>query len=112
MTTEIYRYQFGDAVSPRDIEETLLLAVLAAECLHGQSRVRLDAGYFLDEDQRACVIDAGTVVGRDINRVFTGFAIREFGEDAFQVKRVNPDALRAGSQCPAAGHPQPSTGDS
>lgn len=112
MTKEIYRYQFGDAVSSRDIEETLLLAVLAAECLHGQSRVRLDAAYCLDEDHRACVVDASTDVGRDISRVFTGFAIREFGEDAFQVKRVNPDALRAGSQCPAAGHPQPSTGDS
>jgi hypothetical protein len=88
MPKEIYKYQFREGVSLRDIEETLLLAVLAAESLHGQSRVRLDAGYCLEESKRACVIDAATDVGRDINRLFTGFAIGEFGEDAFHVERV------------------------
>jgi len=63
MTKEIYRYQFGDAVSSRDVEETLLLAVLAAECLHGAARVRLDASYWMDEGARACVVDASTTVG-------------------------------------------------
>ena len=89
MPKEIYRYQFSESVSLRDIEETLLLAVLAAESLHGQSGVRLDAAYHLEDAKRACVIDAGTDVGRDINRIFTGFAIREFGEDSFRVERVD-----------------------
>jgi hypothetical protein len=88
MPNEIYRYQFTEGVSLRDVEETLLLAVLAAESLHGQSRVRLDAGYCLEESKRTCVIDAATDVGRDINRIFTGFAIGEFGEDAFHVERI------------------------
>ena len=88
MPSEVYRYRFTEGVSLRDVEETLLLAVLAAESLHGQSRVRLDAGYSIEKDKRACVIDAGTDVGRDINRIFTGLAIREFGEDAFHVERV------------------------
>lgn len=89
MTCELYRYRFSEGVPLRDLEQTLLLAVLAAESLHGQSRVRLDAAYCLEPVKRACVIDAGTDVGRDINRVFTGFAIREFGEDAFQVERID-----------------------
>jgi hypothetical protein len=94
MLKELYKYQFSEGVSLRDIEETLLLAVLAAESLHGQSRVRLDAGYCIEEGKRACVIDAATDVGRDICRLFTGFAMREFGEDAFRVDRieVTPDA--------------------
>jgi hypothetical protein len=37
----------------------------------------------------SCVIDAGTEVGRDIVRLFTGFAINEFGEEAFRVRREN-----------------------
>ena len=89
MSEDKYRYQFAPEAPAREIEETLHLAVLAAECLHGQSRVRLDASYFMDAEKCTCVIDAGTDVGRDIVRIFTGFAIREFGEDSFSVRRVD-----------------------
>jgi len=88
MSKEIYRYQFGEGVPLRDLEETLVLSVLVAESLHGQSRVRLDAACHLEDAKRACVIDATTDVGRDISRIFTGLAIREFGADAFQVERI------------------------
>jgi len=30
-------------------------------------------------------------VGRDINRIFTGFVSREFGRDAFEVHRIDTD---------------------
>ena len=89
MNREVRRYAFEDAVPPGEIENTLLLAVLAAEGLHGQSRVRLEAAYSFDAEKRACVIDAASEVGWDICRMFTGFAIREFGESAFSVSRVD-----------------------
>ena len=95
MNSDIYRYQFGAECPAREVEETLHLAVLAVECLYGQSRVRLDASHCMDAEKRACVIDASTDVGRDIVRIFTGLAIREFGEDAFKVRRVE----RAGPAC-------------
>ena len=41
------------------------------------------------EKKRACVVDAGTEVGRHIARIFTGFLTREFGEEAFKVERVD-----------------------
>ena len=85
---DVYRYSFEKDVPLQDVEESLLLAVLAAECLHGESRVRLDAGYYLDKESRACVVDASTPVGQDINKTFTGFCIREFGQDSFKVERV------------------------
>lgn len=88
MAAEIYHYQFTPDTPSQEIEETLHLAVLAAECLHGQSRVRLDVSYCMDPDQRTCVVDAGDDVGRDIVRIFTGFAIHEFGEEAFTVRKV------------------------
>ena len=34
------------------------------------------------------MIDAGTPVGRDLNRLFVGFVGREFGADAFTVERI------------------------
>jgi len=94
MAREMVRYSFSQAVAPRDIEETLLLAVLAAECLHGVSRVRLDASYWLDGPSRRCVLDASRAVGRTLNRLFTGLAAKEFGEDAFTVERVNSGPKR------------------
>jgi hypothetical protein len=85
---EIYRYRFERDVPLKAARESLLLAVIAAECLHGETQVRLDASYRFSRQRRSCVIDASTDVGRDISRLFTGLAIREFGEDAFQVERI------------------------
>jgi hypothetical protein len=89
MSAEIYRYTFAPAVPIEEVEASLVLAIMAAESLHGQAQVRLDAGHSLDGDKRRLVIDAGTQVGRDLNRLFLGFVSREFGEDSFQVERVD-----------------------
>ncbi len=89
MNKDIYRYTFDATVPAEDIEASLLLAVVAAESLHGESQVRLDTSHFFDEERLACVIDANTAVGRDVNRLFVGFVRREFGEDAFVVERID-----------------------
>lgn len=89
MTSEVYRYNFVPGLPLEDIEASLVLAIMSAESLHGEAQVRLDAAHFFDRDQRACVIDASTPVGRDVNRLFVGFVSREFGEDVFRVERVN-----------------------
>lgn len=84
----VCRFEFGREVPMEEVEETLLLAVLAAEGVHGQAQVRLDAGYHLAADAHACVVDTSTPVGETVAQVFTGYLIREFGEDAFHVERV------------------------
>jgi len=96
MNRELYRYNFDSKVPIRDVEESLLLAVLATECLHGRALVRLDASFCLDSKKRSCVVDAATDVGRAIARIFTGFLSREFGEEAFKVERVGDAHLRDG----------------
>lgn len=65
-----------------------MLALLAVESLHGEAQVHLDAAHFFDSALRRCVIETGTAVGQDLNRLFTGFLRREFGEDAFRVERI------------------------
>lgn len=86
---KLYRYSFQPEALLEDVEASIVLALMATESLHGESQVRLDASHYLDHEQRACVIDASTPVGRDLNRLFVGFLNREFGADSFQVEHVN-----------------------
>jgi hypothetical protein len=92
MINEIYRYEFPAHVALEEVEATLVLVIAAVEALHGDAQVRLELRHLLDQDQRKCVIDATTSVGRDFNRLFAGFLLREFGKDAFKVDRVNNQA--------------------
>jgi hypothetical protein len=101
MTQELYRYEFTDEAPIDEVEITLLLAILATESLHGETQVRLDAAHAFDADKRACVIDAGTVVGRDFNRLFVGFITREFGAESFRVEHIH-EAPRTQRQEPAS----------
>jgi hypothetical protein len=89
MYREVYRYCFKSSVVSEEIEASLLLAILATESLHGASQVRLDVAHAFDAERHVCTIDATTPVGRDLNRLFIGFVSREFGEDAFEVHRVD-----------------------
>ena len=45
MCRDVYRYQFSPTVEMNDVEASLLLAVFAAESLHGEVQVRLDAAH-------------------------------------------------------------------
>lgn len=94
MSRDIYKYEFSVDIPIQDVEQSLDLSVLTAESLHGRPQVRLDASFYLDREQRACIIDAGTEVGRNIASIFTGFLTSEFGEEAFKVKRISREAAR------------------
>jgi hypothetical protein len=94
MSRSLYRYTFGPEVPPEEIEATLVLALLAAESLHGESLVLLDGAHHFDPDRRACILDAGSAVGIDLNKLFVGFLRREFDE-AFRVERVAAEERQA-----------------
>ncbi len=87
MKNHSYRYRFARAVPARDIEETLTLALMAVESLHGRARVRMDGRFRLDKDRRICLIDAGTRIGADLAKIFTGYVTREYGEKAVDISR-------------------------
>lgn len=95
MPTNVFRFNFGDAVSMEEAEASLHLAIIAAEGLFGESVVRMDASYHLDQPQRVIVVDASNEVGNAIARIFTRLAICEFGEDAFSVRPLpNPSVSK------------------
>lgn len=89
MSHDGYRYRFASHVPFEDVEASLLLAFWAAESLYGEARVRLECGHALDVTKRTCMIDAGSEVGRDVNKLFLGFLRREFGPGCFRVEPVN-----------------------
>lgn len=95
MNDGIYRFTFSPPVALDEAEDTLHLAIIAAESLHGQPQVRMDASYFLDRVGRCCTLNANLPVGRDVCRIFTGFLIEEFGESAFTVRRIAAKADQA-----------------
>ena len=88
MASEAYKFTFSPVVSRQSVGEALITAVFAVECIHGQSAIRLDAAYRLDEEKRTCVVNAGTPVGRDIGLLLAGLLALQFGGDAFAVSRV------------------------
>lgn len=94
--TEVYRYTFQPSVQMTEVEASLLLATWSCEALHGESQVRLDAGHVLDELQHKLVIDATTKVGKDLNRILTGFLQREYRAMDFTVERVSEPAQPVG----------------
>jgi hypothetical protein len=97
MSRELYRFTFAPEVSLQEVEASLVLALFAVESLHGEAQVRLDAAHAFVAQRRACVLDAATDVGRDLNRIFVGFLRREFGEAAFQVERLSAAAAPVGA---------------
>ncbi len=90
-----YRYRFKRHIDIDDVQDTLTLAILGAENLHGRARVRLDGWWRLDRQRRRCTIDGSTTVGEDINRLFAGYLSREFGDRSFTVRRQPIDPRHA-----------------
>lgn len=88
MERTVYRYVFAPKVSLPEAELCLLLACTAAQGLHGEARVRLEAGFLFDKGKRACAVEASTPVGEAVARIFTGFLTKEFGAVAFTVERA------------------------
>jgi len=89
MNHDIYKYEFSFNIPLDEVEQSLALSVLTTESLHGRTRVRLDASFCIDKEKHACIVDAGTEVGRHIASIFTGYLTREFGENTFKVRRLS-----------------------
>ena len=83
----VYRILFNTATDMGAVEDTLLLAILAVGCMHGEAAVRLEAGYAINAEERVVVLDAGAPLALAVARVFVGMCSHELGNDAFLVMR-------------------------
>jgi len=89
MSVGVFRFTFSSDVPLDEAEATLQLATFAVEGLFGTARVRLDFAYHIDTDHRMVVVDGLKEVGAMVVQVFAGLLLREVGEDAFQVERLD-----------------------
>lgn len=86
---EICKFSFKQHISKKILEEHITLAIVTAECVFSQAKVRLHAGYTATDDK--AVIDVSSDVGEYIAQVFTGLMIKHLGEDSFKVERISPE---------------------
>lgn len=82
-----YQYSFDASIAWEDIESALLMSLWATEGLHGLSGMHLESAFTADRPKRTCTITATTQTGCDLNRIFTSFLLREFGDGAFTVQQ-------------------------
>ena len=87
MTAQWYRFTISERADFMEAEATLHLAILAAEGLYGESRVRMDVSYIADETRSVICIDGATPTGDATVRIFASLLSREFGPDGFSVRR-------------------------
>lgn len=85
---DAYRYSFDESVDFDDVLETLQLAIIAVEIMHGESAARLYARFADDPKQKKIVLDASSDAGRTLNLFFTGLLLRGYGEDALRIERA------------------------
>jgi len=88
MAVGVFRFSFSPHVPLDEVEMTLQLATFAAEGLFGMARVRLDFGYHVEPARRVIFVDGSKEVGATVAQLFVGLLLREFGDDAFRVERM------------------------
>jgi len=84
MTPGTLHITFADHVEMRDVRETVALARLAAEALHGVDRLALESAAEVDLPARRVALDVSSPCGRDLATLLVGFARREYGAAALR----------------------------
>lgn len=88
MTAPAYRYSFVDDRTFTDAEESLRLALLAAEGIYGAARILLNVRMIVTPSERTMLISDNGDESQAVNRSLTQFLMRECGPDQFEVDRV------------------------
>jgi hypothetical protein len=80
------RFMFDQSVPLREARETLKLAQMAVESLHGRERVEFEAPVAIDGIARMFEFDVSRRTGRTLALIFSGYVRREFGPEAVRVE--------------------------
>ena len=85
MSTTVYKFKFDAATELDEAESTLHLAILAAEGLFSEALLRVNFSYHRDDEAKSLHINGGDEISETVVRIFTSFAIKEFGSTAFVI---------------------------
>ena len=84
---QVCKFLFDEDIESHLIETEIAQAILTAEDVFGQPKVRLSASYLVSKNK--AVIDVTDEVGEHIARIFTGRMSRKVGHEPFSVDRIN-----------------------
>jgi hypothetical protein len=70
------------------VETDISLALFAAACVYGKTRVRLETSYALADDGGRCVLRTSGKAGRAAARIFAGLTAARIGGAALEVMQV------------------------
>ena len=99
MNRLVYKFNFSKDIPVDDIEDSLMVAALAAEALHGRAAMKIDLMFQFNKKSRICVVDAETQVGCDIARILTTFITKGYGESSFDVECTQEQHQSCGLLC-------------
>lgn len=86
MTRTTYDFTFPEATDMESVRDSLAIAVVACEGIHGAAEVRLALDVEIDDTDRTCSVDATTDVGRAVAKAFMGLLTRELGENGYALR--------------------------
>ncbi|MFA6584251.1 MAG: hypothetical protein WCS77_08140 [Elusimicrobiaceae bacterium] len=93
--SNIYVFKFEEGVEAAKAELHIVPAVIAAESLYGKGAVRLGFQYSVCPPKNSVVIKSLNEASEAAVRIFTDYAIKNFGEFSFSVERKEPAREKA-----------------
>ena len=88
MSKHFYHFRFDSEIPIADLEDILMLALVALNSLYGLTRLRLDCRLILDRKRRHLLIDGTTRVGYHLALILAGVADYLLDNDEFRVGRI------------------------
>jgi hypothetical protein len=99
MSKHVYHFRFDPEMPITDLEDILMLALVALNSLYGLTRLRLDCRLILDRKQRQLLIDGTTRAGYHLALIFTGVADYLLGNDEFRLFRIEVTQAEVTAAC-------------
>jgi hypothetical protein len=87
------RFEVRREPDSESLEADAALALYAAECVYGRSRVRLEAAYAIAADGQSCTVEVSGEAGEAAARVLAGLLATRHGEQGYVVRRLAPTAV-------------------
>lgn len=82
-------FKFDADIPIEDLIGTLFLSRIATESLHGTVLAQINIRTHINRRERRIAIDTDSVCGRDLAKLFTGFARKEYGWRKFTIERAS-----------------------
>lgn len=86
MNEKVLIFKFDASIPMQDLADTFNLSRIAVESLYGAVKAKIETRYHINQRAGTFALDISTDCGRDLAKIFTGFAQKEYGARAFRIE--------------------------